>query len=821
MLSIWRISWRNMTQNKKRVFFTLLAIILGTSFFTSMLIADKTTNDVFNYYEQMYVANADYWVLSDDHTFSEKLISPIQDDPSVSNTLLALDKQAFFELDGNYSLNERSVRITGVSDQTSPLLTLPVIEGNLDNDGIVLTQAVATLLEVGVGDVVRFSNLGEAKVSAIVEYTQLLASPNNWERAASTSFRVMAPLHMVREWTGIEDEISYMRFQTSDDGEELFHSMQAQFRGTNAYIEPVVADDLQSNDIGGLYTFFYLIAGLSIFISGFIVFNMIYTTVIERKKEFAIMKSLGYTQFAVSKVVLTEILLLSLVGTIVGVPIGIWLGDLFMKALLSVFEFDMVYTLNWMYPMIVSIIIGLLFPIVFSLFPIYYAGKTSILLTLKEVDFRDIIQKHLYYRGIVSIGLLLFVFIDHPISYAATLLGVILIFPWIIIGLSKVIKSISKFFLRFPITLATQNVYQQINRNSNTAVILSIGISIILLLGAAVAAAPEGYEKDIRHTFGGDIRVTSETPWSDEDLSAIASYNTVTNVQTLTEATPITWETINGERRQFSVLSVNENGPTLFENAQNHIQYENLREGPSVLLGNRAFNEWGGSIGQRILMNTPNGEQFFKVIGVVKSSHYAGYVAFIDETNMQNIFGWTNSFDLLLTVSNRAANDSIRDQLWSDFGGHLSKVQTVEDEIKSTTSAVSGMNELLLVMLILIIGLASVGTANTLLMNTLERISEIGTMRAIGFTKEQVRNMILSEGVIIGLSGVIGGIGTGVLLIFITSKSELMDGFMSFQLPVFDMMLSIIAGISLSLCAAYISSRSVSKMDIQTSLKEG
>ena len=226
MLNTWRISWRNITQNKKRFFFTLLAIILGTSFATSMLIADKTTNDVFDYYEQMYVANADYWVLSDEHTFSEEMISSIQNDSLVTDTLLALDKQAFFELDDDRSLNERSVRITGVNDQNSALLKLPVIEGSLDNKGVVLTEVVAKLLGKRVGDTVRFTNMGEAKVSAIVEYTQLLASPSNWERAESTSFRILAPLDMLREWTGKTNEISYMRFQTKGDGEELFHTFQ-------------------------------------------------------------------------------------------------------------------------------------------------------------------------------------------------------------------------------------------------------------------------------------------------------------------------------------------------------------------------------------------------------------------------------------------------------------------------------------------------------------------------------------------------------------------------------------------------------------------
>lgn len=819
MLNIWRISWRNITHNKKRFFFTLLAIILGVSFVTSMLIADKTTNDVFDYYEQMYVANADYWVLSDEHTYPEEVISAIQKDPTVTNTLLALDKQAFFELEGDHSLNERSVRITGVNDQNSPLLELPVIEGRLDNEGIILPKVVATLLGKGVGDTVRFTNMGEAKVSAIVEYTQLLASPSNWERAESTSFRIMAPLDMLREWTGKNDEISYMRFQTKGDGKDLFHSFQQKFHGSNAYIEPVVADDLQSNDISGLYTFFYLIAGLSMFISGFIVFNMIYTSVIERKKEFAIMKSLGYTQGSVSKFVLIEMMLLALIGTAIGIPLGIWFGDLFMQAILSVFEFDVVYTLNWKQPMMMSIIIGLIFPVVFSIFPIYSAGKTSILLTLKEENTKTSSNKYIL-RVLVGIGILCFVFIDHLVAYAAVIVAVILLFPLLLMGLNKLIKPILKSLFHYSGIMATKSLFRQINRNANTAAILAVGVSVILLLGAMVESAAKGFEKEIRNTYGGDMRVTSETPWSAEDIAQILSYDAVTTVDKISEATPITWETMNGERRQFSVLSVSEKGPSLFADPHEKDLYKKLKQTSSVLLGDRAFKEWGGNIGQSIRMNTPNGEQYVEVIGVVKTSHYSGYVAFMDASNLKNEFGWTNSIDLLLTV-NSGASDSIRDQIWFDFGSHLSKIQTVEDEIDSTTSAISSMNGLISVMLFMIIGLASIGTANTLLMNTYERRFEIGTMRALGFTKQQVRNMILAEGMLIGISGVIGGIATGVILIYVTSKSKLMEGFISFQLPFSNIILAMIAGVFLSLCAAWISSKTVSKMDIQSSLKEG
>ncbi len=817
---MWRISWRNITQNKKRFLFSLLGMIVGISFITSMLIADETTNDVFDYYEKMYVANADYWVLSDEHTFTEGDVASVSNSPYVTDTLFALDKQAFFELEGDQSLHQRSVRITGVSDEASSLLSLPVIEGSLDNEGIVLTENVAELLQKEVGDTVKFSNMGEATISAIVEYTQILASPSDWKGAEVANFRVIAPLHLLRDWLGENDAVSYVRFQTNEGGNELFTALQEEFMNDHLYVQPVVADDLQNNDISGLYTFFYLIASLSILISGFIVFNMIYTSVVERKREFAVMKSFGYLQRSISKLIFIEVLLLAILSVVIGIPIGTWLGDLFMKTLLSIFEFDMVYTLHWKLPVIIASVIGIVFPIVFSLFPIYEAGKTSVLLTLKTVNQTDASKKQNIFRAVLGVGLLVFIFIDHPVSYVAMIVSVILLFPFLLKGINRLLAPLYRMIFGFTGMLATQNLSQQMNRNANTSAILAIGVSVILLLSAAIESAPETYDRDIRSTYGGDVRITAEVPWSAEDQSVFESYDSVIQVDPLTEATPITWETMEQEEKQFSMLSVRKDGPALFEEKLGKNLYDALKKEPSVLLGSRAFLEWGGDVGGFIRINTPAGTTEFKVIDVVETSHYSGYVAFMDEQYTSDIFGWQNSFDLLLTVASDANRDHLREQLWTDFEHHLTNVETVEDEIRSTTAALAGANDLILMMLVLMIGLASIGTANTLLMNTFERTTEIGTMRALGLTKQQVRTMIVGEGILIGFTGVFGGIVTGVILLYMMSTSEILGGFIIFNLPLGNVFVALFSGVLLSIIAAWIASRSASQLNISSTLKE-
>src|SRR5699024_12489647 len=81
-----------------------------------------------------------------------------------------------------------------------------------------------------VGATIKFTNMWEARISAIVEYMQLLVSPSDWEGAESSSFRMMAPLDLLRDWTGMDSELSYVRFQTNEGGEDLFQSLQREFQ---------------------------------------------------------------------------------------------------------------------------------------------------------------------------------------------------------------------------------------------------------------------------------------------------------------------------------------------------------------------------------------------------------------------------------------------------------------------------------------------------------------------------------------------------------------------------------------------------------------
>lgn len=114
------------------------------------------------------------------------------------------------------------------------------------------------------------------------------------------------------------------------------------------------------------------IAGISLIVGGIGVMNVMLVSVTERTKEIGIRKALGGKQKDILKQFLIEALVLSSIGGILGVALGIGVGDL-----LNSFGVSAVFSIN-----IILIAFGfsMAIGIIFGLFPAYKASK------LKPID---------------------------------------------------------------------------------------------------------------------------------------------------------------------------------------------------------------------------------------------------------------------------------------------------------------------------------------------------------------------------------------------------------------------------------------------------
>jgi putative ABC transport system permease protein len=114
-------------------------------------------------------------------------------------------------------------------------------------------------------------------------------------------------------------------------------------------------------------------------------------------------------------------------------------------------------------------------------------------------------------------------------------------------------------------------------------------------------------------------------------------------------------------------------------------------------------------------------------------------------------------------------------------------------------------------------------------MTMYERIREIGTMRAIGMQRAQVRNLFLLEALFMALAGVIVGIAVAGLVMVVLSSFNLglnspismllRNGHLSFKVPLWQAIQNIAVIAALTLFAALLPARSAARLEPAQALR--
>jgi len=73
------------------------------------------------------------------------------------------------------------------------------------------------------------------------------------------------------------------------------------------------------------------------------------------------------------------------------------------------------------------------------------------------------------------------------------------------------------------------------------------------------------------------------------------------------------------------------------------------------------------------------------------------------------------------------------------------------------------------------------GMTNTMAMSVFERTREIGVLRALGWRRRRVLQMIVRESIVLSLLGGIAGVVTGVVLGLVLNQLPVMQGFLKLE----------------------------------------
>ncbi|MFJ8258298.1 FtsX-like permease family protein [Peribacillus asahii] len=823
----WRIAWSNLMRRKMRTFLTMISIMIGVASTFGVIAAVDTAEKAFPIYLKEAFGKADFNIAGTDAYFSEDVHKQISSGEDYTSVAMLKGNTKLITEEKGISAIQKRVVLTGYSQLDTPVTGFNVIEGDLKAGGAVITDRTAKAWGAELGDTISFdtdNGVKKIQVSAIVRYTKELMGPSSWNMAKYHHWAVAVPLPVVQNWFDLNGKVQAVQVKADNPDQlktveqELDHLIK---NNPEIYLQPIIVNfDTVFKDLNTFFLALYIAGFLGISLSAFIIFNSLYVSIKERKNEFAVLKTIGYTSGQLQGMVLTEVILLALIGTVAGLIIGYGLA-LGLKALIFMLygvqsSSDMILTTG----LSVSIIAGLLVPIVASWYPIQKVGKVSVIEVLKENKAKAS-PKNKWFGMIGVVLIVSSFFIHHLILVLPLMIGIALIFPYLFKLFSVLLEGFYRLAFKFSGDMAIRNLNRNIGRTSTTSVILCLGIAMIVLMSSLNSAILQSYERVIHHSYGGNLDIMFHHI-EEEDLDIIRNTEGVKDAATYS-LQGIVWN-LDGEKRMLPIFGVGadwiDRFPLFTPSEGSHSKLIQNLKSDEIILDEISFGVWGGKIGETITLDTLDGEKAFKVVNVVTTMKNSGYSAFMNEEHFKENFGVKYERNALVIKDEQMSPLQLRENIYDQFGERIEEMWGPEDWVSMIGSTITGSFSIINALVVLGIIVSGIGITNTLLINIMERVREIAMMRAVGVTRSQIIRMILLEGFGIGLAATVIGMLFGILLIYITS------GFVEVNSLTFEfgaspliMLIIFLFGIVISLISSFTPSRRAAKTPLNEALR--
>ena len=549
-------------------------------------------------------------------------------------------------------------------------------------------------------------------------------------------------------------------------------------------------------------TILNVFAGIAIFVGAFIIQNTFRILLLQRTKELSLLRALGTSKRQIYRLVISESLFMSVIGSGLGIALGIGLA-VAVKEGLQYFEFGLpdgplVLTTE---AAITGLIIGITVTILSSLLPARKASQVSPMEAIRDsvsTPRRKSLFIRLIFGSLISVagfGMLfgvLYDFLDLPTlsSLQQVGFGAGVIF----IGISVITPSITKPFvflfdkaynLVFGILgkLATENSKRTPRRTASTASALMIGLTLISLANVITTSFKAQAESLISEVILADYQVSASNVFVSPGIPTGLSEELLE----LDEVTKLS-------RTRATVVGYNQR--PLILGAVDETVFDLVKT--DDISGNRKDFLKKDAIG--ILKQTAEREELFVGDEVVLTIPEEGERTF----TVTYIFDWTTQppaeFFVLLENNTFFADESLDTELYFNVNKKTpeleEKINAIVDEypgveVRDEDGLVEEANNQIQLLLNVIYGFLSIsifvalfGITNTLSLSVYERTREIGLMRAIGTYRKQIRRMIFIESSIISIFGAALGTGLGIFFAWSLIQTLADEGFTVFAVSI-------------------------------------
>ncbi len=171
----------------------------------------------------------------------------------------------------------------------------------------------------------------------------------------------------------------------------------------------------------------------------------------------------------------------------------------------------------------------------------------------------------------------------------------------------------------------------------------------------------------------------------------------------------------------------------------------------------------------------------------------------------------------------------LRNQKKEKWSGIKYRILTIDDIMSQARQIVSALDTSSLVILVVLFFIIMVGITNTFRMVMYERIREIGTMRAVGVQRGEIRALFLYEALFLAIGGAVSGLVLSLILMGLLSLINfgmespvfllMKNGHFSFFVPPFRAIFNVGVIAILTLFAAFFPARNAARLEPAEALR--
>jgi putative ABC transport system permease protein len=515
--------------------------------------------------------------------------------------------------------------------------------------------------------------------------------------------------------------------------------------------------------------------GVAILVGGFTIFNTLSITVAQRTRELGLLRMVGAERRQVLGSVLVEALALGVIASVVGLVAGLGLAmaldALFDAMKLSLPEAGTVFATR---TVVVALLVGTLVTLAAGLIPAWRATRVAPVAALRAAE-PGAGRVRLPARAVRGLASLL----GRPAQAVGGAAG----------------------------GLARRNAMRQPGRTMTTAVALTIGVALVTLVTVVAAGLKDTTRGSLSDRIAAEYVVTGADGWSPTDPAvgkALAGAGL--DVTTVHQDRALAFgekETVNAVRGD----------DWRFEYVQGDDAVAASLGADGAIVDEGWAKEHDLAVGDPISLTAANGTQLDLEVRAIERSPV------IDVAGLGPVTVGPEAFD-------RAFENDVAFFTFASGATDPAQALTAFPDTKSRTTTafvdeqLAIMDQLLAifyVLLALAVIVSLFGIVNTLVLATFERTRELGTLRAVGMSRRQVRRMVRHESIITALIGATSGMALGLALAALVTSAFSEEG-LSFAVPAGSLIAFALVAVIAGVLAAVLPARRAARTNVLSAL---